>query len=183
MSKSAKWVWVWIVALIVVCTVVVLEHQKRMEQGARMTLQSVLGTSLAQIWSHYTDILELKSMPLHEARLAEVRLKLAAIEAYSRTADKAVHSSLLNPIAEKMLTLSDSIRDSYAENGRFLEADEDKYALIMRDSEALLSLMSEVYYVPESQEGAEVTLNISNYDGLVALNKRLGQDLHGYSVK
>lgn len=183
MSKSARWVWVWMVALVFVCAVVLVEKQKKIEQGAKLTLQSILGTSLAQIWSYYTDILELKSMPLHEARLAEVRLKLAAIEAYSRTADKAVHSQLLYPIAEKMLTLTDSIQDSYAENGHFLEVDEQKYAIIMRNSEVLLSLMSGVYYVPESQEGAEVTLDISNYEELVALNNRLKQDLDGFAVE
>ncbi|MGV2685694.1 hypothetical protein GNF82_15225, partial [Clostridium perfringens] len=109
MSNAAKWIWVWFVALVLVCTVFLIEHQKKIEQGTQMTLQSILGTSLFQIWSHYTDILELKSMPLHEARLAEVRLKLAAIEAYSKTADEAVRSQLLNPIAAKFLALSDSI--------------------------------------------------------------------------
>ncbi|SEL47474.1 hypothetical protein SAMN04488688_104144 [Paenibacillus sp. cl141a] len=183
MTNSAKWIWVWMVALVLACTVFLIEHQKKIEQGTKMTLQSILGTSLFQIWSHYTDILELKSMPLHEARLAEVRLKLAAIEAYSRTADEAVRSQLLNPIAGKFLALSDSIRESYAENGEFSEEDIEKYAIIMKDSEALISLMYKVYYVSDSVEGGEVNLDISDYDELVALNNRLKHDLNGFAKK
>ncbi|MGG4340825.1 hypothetical protein [Paenibacillus lautus] len=183
MSNSAKWIWVWMVALVLVCTVFLFGHQKKIEQGTKMTLQSILGTSLFQIWSHYTDILELKSMPLHEARLAEVRLKLAAIEAYSKTADEAVRSQLLNPIAAKFLALSDSIRESYVENGRFSDEDIEKYAIIMRDSEALIPLMYKVYYVSESVEGGEVNLDISDYGELAALNNRLKQDLDGFTTK
>lgn len=183
MSNAAKWIWVWMVALVLICTVLLIEHQKKVEQGTKMTLQSILGTSLFQIWSHYTDMLELKSEPLHEARIEEMRLKLAAIEAYSKTADEAVRSQLLNPIAAKLLVLTDSIRESYAENGEFSEEDVEKYAIIMRDSEELIPLLYKVYYVPESVEGGEVTLDISDYDELVVLNNRLKQDLDGFTTK
>ncbi|MGM0879640.1 MAG: hypothetical protein ACQEXQ_01190 [Bacillota bacterium] len=65
------------------------------------------------------------------------------------------------------------MKRSYEKNKTFTEDDQAKKSKLMKEVTVLMPLISKVYYVPESHEGAEVTLKINNKEELIEFKVEL----------
>lgn len=157
--------------LIIVCSAFLYNHQNKMKLG----LESVVGSSLFMIWSNYNSILTNQTQKLSLEKISDINQKLYAIEAYSHIVDQVVGYDLLRPIAKNMIVINESMKKSFEKNKTFTEDDQRKYSKLIAESNALIPLIYKTYYVPESIEGAEVSLKLNEYKGLVELNNRLSK--------
>lgn len=166
-----------LVVVILVCSTI-LKKEQNTAYSAKGTLESVTGSSLYEVWLGYSTIVEHKDSSLSQEYVENLYTSISVIEAYSRTVDQAVHAQVLTPIAKNMKVLVDRMKKSYELSGNLTQEDQMRYSEILKQSETLISLLSEVYYVPDSLEGAEVTLEINKndeYRKLLEINKQLKQ--------
>lgn len=176
-SRSIYLILAGLVVVILVCSTI-LKKEQNTAYSAKGTLESVTGSSLYQVWFGYSTILQNKENSLDREHIEDLFTSLSVIEAHSQTVDQAVHAQVLTPIAKNMKQIADGIKRSYVKNGKLTEDDQASYSKMMKQSEMLISSLSKVYYVPDSLEGAEVTLDINkndDYRKLLELNKELKQ--------
>lgn len=150
-------------------------------QGKNMELESIAGHSLYKIVSNYEEIVGNHNGPLTIESVTGLNRRLAAIEAYSDTIDRATHTNLLNPIANNMLEITKDLEKSYKEHNGFTETDRANYSVLMNVSKALIPLIYKIYYTAGSEEGGKASLTIKQYEGIVELNRSLSEQLSGSS--
>ncbi|WP_281936189.1 hypothetical protein [Paenibacillus tyrfis] len=150
-------------------------------QGNNMELESIAGHALYMILSNYDEIVGNHNGPLTIESVAGMNRRLAAIEAYSDTIDRATHTNLLNPIANNMLEITEGLQRSYKEHNGFTETDRANYSALKNASTALIPLIYKIYYTAGSEEGGKASLTIKQYEGIVELNRSLSEQLSGSS--
>lgn len=154
-------------------------EQQKVEHGMKMKVEGLVGTSLFRIWSGYDSMLDQDSAELEIEQVNDMVVKLAVVEAYSEIVDRAVNTLLLIPISIDMKAMIGSMQDSYEANGGFTEQDRSKFETLQKAITELIPLIHQVYYVPESVEGAEVTLQVNNTEELRAFMNKLNAIVAG----
>lgn len=172
MVKKTQVILIGLFVLVLICSAFLYNQQKQVNR-MKMTLESIVGSSLFNIWSNYDSIISDKTNKLTIEHITDIHSKLSVSSAYSEIVDHATATALLSPINKNMLVLTESIKNSYEENEEFTDDDQAKYSMLVQQSHDLLSIMPKVYYVPESQEGAEVTLKINNKEELIKFRDKL----------
>ncbi|MFD2115136.1 hypothetical protein [Paenibacillus yanchengensis] len=100
-----------------------------------------------------------------------------ASRAYAETLDFALspNEPLLVPAVENMLQIVDYLkqqRDTDPLNWTLNYAQD--YAKLLNFIETMAYPLSRVYYVPDSQEGAKISLTLRNIEDMIAYNETLG---------
>ncbi|BBH20178.1 hypothetical protein Back11_15230 [Paenibacillus baekrokdamisoli] len=174
MAKKTQPILLGLFILLLICSASVLyNHQYKVDHGTKLTVESIVGSSLFMIWSNYNSILENETDMLTIEHINDIHVKLSVIEAYSDTVGRSVNTQLLTPIGKDMKVITESMQKSYKENKKFTEQDQTKYATLINEITTLIPLIYKVYYVPESQEGAKVTLKVNNKEALIEFRDKL----------
>lgn len=161
------------ILLLILSASLLYSHQKKIDDGMKMKVEGLVGSSLFKIWSNYNSILENETDKLTIEHINNIYVKLSVIEAYSDIVGRSVNSQLLTPISVDMKAITESIQKSYEENKKFTELDQTKYATLTNEITKLIPLIYKVYYVPETIEGAKVTLQVNKKEELVAFRDKL----------
>lgn len=159
--KSRKTTIVKLIVPAVLLTVLLVMYinQTEVNQNQKMKLEAVAGAGLYQIWDNYNQIAELPSELADIVDLKLVKEHLIAVRAYSDTVDHITNSDLLLPISSSLMALSDRLP---TQSNQLTSEDQELYTMPRNKITELIPLISAVYYVPESQEGAKVTLRLND---------------------
>ncbi|WP_419871386.1 hypothetical protein [Candidatus Pristimantibacillus sp. PTI5] len=160
-----------LILLIIFSAGILYSHLKKNDD--KMKVEGIVGSSLFKIWSNYNSILENETNMMTIEHINDTVVKLSVIEAYSDIVDRSVNTQLLTPISVDMKSITESIQKSFEDNKEFTALDQTKYVTLIKEITELLSLISKVYYVPASVEGAEVTLQINNKEDLTEFKNKL----------
>ncbi|WP_138755988.1 hypothetical protein [Paenibacillus sinopodophylli] len=179
MEKKALPILAGLMIILLICSSTFLCNQKQAEHEMRTTAEGIAGSSLYMIWINYNAILENETDMLTIEHINDIYVKLSVIEAYSATVGRLVNTQLLTPISIDMKAITESMQESYKENNIFTEEDQTKYATLITEITALLPLISKVFYVSESQEGAKVTLEVNNKETLLTFRDALKKHVSG----
>ena len=87
-----------VVVVILAASVILYNHQKKVDHGMQMKLESVAGNSLYEVWHNYTDISS--SNMLTQEKLEDAQTKLSMVQAYSRVVDTSTNTDILESIAK-----------------------------------------------------------------------------------
>jgi hypothetical protein len=141
-------------------------NQKKIAEANKMKLESVVGSSLFIVWEKYKSMEEIGE--LDNEKIEIINTNLHIIRAHSAVIDRAVGTTLLRPIADKMIIKFDSISLGYKQSGIFTDKDQEDYTDFINKSLELTDLFS-VYYrsTDTHSEGSKIKLNISDYGKLV----------------
>ncbi|TXK84685.1 hypothetical protein FU659_07605 [Paenibacillus sp. N3.4] len=175
MEKKTQNLLFGLIIVSLICSAFIYNQQKKVEHGIKMTLESIVGSSLFKIWSTYEAIASNPINKLTIEHLVDIHDKLSVMEANSETVDSATSTDLLNPINKNMIAITESIKNNYEENKRFTEDDQIKFSTFVQKTNELLSILTRAYYVPGSHEGAKVTLKMNNKEELIAFRDNLGK--------
>lgn len=160
--------------ILVIITALIVSSYKTEGEDAKVTLESVVGNSLFKLLDNYDAILSKKELSIESIK--EINKNLTSIEASSDVVDLAVGQELLSPIANNLLKIMADLENSYDKNEQFNEQDQEKYKKAMEEIDTMIPLIQEIYYVPDSKEGAEVKLKIENFGELKTVNNRLSEN-------
>ncbi|SDZ23576.1 hypothetical protein SAMN05421736_10851 [Evansella caseinilytica] len=146
---------------------------KTEEKIAAERLKSILGTSLYHVWYNYEHISTDQEKDLTIENMSDVTNKLNVIKMYSEVIDSGVGVEALEPIADRFQEIVIHLENNYSANGEFTDQDVIVYQSLIEEVKIILPLISDIYYVPESQEGAEPALTIDDTGELQKLKERL----------
>ncbi|TKI63270.1 hypothetical protein FC756_18395 [Lysinibacillus mangiferihumi] len=159
---------------LVIITVLIIFSYKTDGENAKVTLESVVGNSLFKLLDNYEAIHSTKELSIDSIK--EINVNLTSIEVTSGVIDLAVGQELLSPIANNLLKIMKDLENNYDQNKQFTEQDKEKYQKAITEIGVMISLIHEIYYVPNSKEGAEPKLKIENFGELKTVNNRLVED-------
>jgi len=159
---------------LVIITVLIIFSYKTDGEDAKVTLESVVGNSLFKLLDNYETIHSKKELSIDSIK--EINGNLISIEVSSGVIDLAVGQELLSPIANNLLKIMKDLENNYNQNKQFTEQDKEKYKKAMEEVDTMIPLIQEIYYVPNSKEGAEPKLKIENFGELKTVNNRLVED-------
>lgn len=165
--------WGVFILLLIFSASLLYSQQKKNDDGMKMKVEGLVGSSLFKIWSNYNSILENETDKLTIEHINDIYVKLSVIEAYSDIVGRAVNTQLLTPISVDMKVITESIQKSYEKNKEFTVLDQTKYATLTKEITKLIPLINKVYYVPETIEGAKVTLQVNNKEELIEFRDKL----------
>jgi hypothetical protein len=159
---------------LVIITALIISSYKTDGEDAKVTLESVVGNSLFKLLDNYDAILLTKELSIDSIK--EINKNLTSIEVSSGVIDLAVGQELLSPIANNLLKIMNDLENNYIKNEQFTEQDKEKYQKAITEIDIMIPLIHEIYYVPNSKEGAEPKLEIENFGELKNVNNRLVED-------
>lgn len=172
-KKRFDLLWLGLVVMIFAALFMLVTSQKQtMEFDSDDRLRGLVGNTLYKIQLHFNILQELRESSLSPEHVKKMSDELLIIEAYAETVDFALSPDrLLEPIIENMKKITIKLEESYTVNQGFTKEDE----FLLDHMQSLIPFIHKVYYVPESVEGAKVTLNLNNKDMLIAFNDELNQ--------
>lgn len=171
-----------LILIVIICSAFLYNNQNKIEKGTQMRLESIVGNSLYNIWHSYKTINSYNPEDLTMEKINELTTESSSIAVYSQITDRAVGTQLLSPIIANLTTIKDGIQKSYEKNNQFTNEDKEKYKAIIQFAGELHTLITDVYTVPDSVEGAKVSLKIDNQRKLVALGNRISHYISSLSL-
>lgn len=168
-----KYYTVFIVLTLLIISIFIVSSYKTEGEEIKIRLESIVGSSLFKLLDNYDAILATGELSIDSIK--KINKNLTSIEISSDVIDQAVNQELLSPIARNLTKIVNDLENNYNKNKQFNEQDNEKYQKIITEINNIIPLIQEIYYVPNSKEGAEPKLEIENFDELKTVNNRLAE--------
>ena len=161
-----------LIALVVVIIIASLSFFQQQMSGTEkraMKWEGILGSAVYGTWLGYNEIGSYDADTVQVEDVIEMSNHLASITAYSLVTDRATETNLLSPIAAKMTALLEQVHAS----SKLTSVDIEKIEVLIQYADEVHTLITDVYYVPDSVEGAKVSTTINDSTKLAAVDKQL----------
>ncbi|MFC7686289.1 hypothetical protein [Ureibacillus sp. GCM10028918] len=132
---------------LVILLAIIISYQDGHENGEKR-MAAVLGNSVYNVWEGYYEIVEDSNKEMTIDSISRMNDRLISVKAYSNVVDRTVGEEVLLPIADKLLNIGTGFEDGYRENGNF---DKEKYMETVEEIEKVITLFTEIYYIPNSE--------------------------------
>lgn len=175
-KKKSDFAWVGMVVLVIGALAVVSYLQRDKGITTEEWLKGTTGHTLYKIHENLTAISN--GDPLSEEQLARTHDHLLTLGAYAETIDFSLSAAqpLLKPIAANMAQIARHLEDQRLANpSGWVSDNEVHYAKLLETAKNAIPLINQVYYVPNSQEGAEASLTLRDKEVLVDFNQTLDE--------
>lgn len=161
-----------LIALIVVILIASLSFFQQQMSGKEkraMKWEGILGSAVYGTWLGYKEIGSYDADTVQVEDVIEMSNHLASITAYSLVIDRATEKNLLSPIAAKMTAVLEQAHTS----SELTSVDAEQMKVLIQYADEVHTLITDVYYVPDTVEGGKVTTTINDSTKLVAVDKQL----------